>query len=267
MFTLGWNLDTQGIRLSELGTFGTWVPTWMGLSIVIFGLHLAAGVLMIRYSRIAPTTLTAYGVFALLLAIADILFSTSGFPPAHAHLAETLGYARVGRTELREWDELHAALLEPALLNAFETIRDSYVASVERHEVQHRLDYARDTIELPAAIAEPLGAENVLAIAPDSFAARTRDELSAHLAALAQAPGSPLLELLLFARHMFSPAGPYTSAAFIAFRGLGEELGIDVQGLVGNRITPPEATQLLLLIAKKPDSEVRRAANDYYHRV
>ena len=122
---------------------------------------------------------------------------------------------------------MHAELLETEPLATFEAFRDDYALDVERHELQHRIDFQRELIPLPADLAELLDIDNPLGIDARSLEARARDEMSAILAALIEARGSPVLGLVLTTRYPTNEnhlGGPYSYAAFAAFKGIAGEL-------------------------------------------
>ncbi len=134
---------------------------------------------------------------------------------------------KVPRAQLREWKAVHDRLLEREPHAAFEQLRNNYVAAVERHEVQHRIDYRRELFEVPPVLVRRLAVENPLAVPPGSLAARARDELSAYLASIASAEPTPLLELTLLARFLFDSrtmGGPYSYAALGVYEAIAEEL-------------------------------------------
>ncbi|MEZ4222708.1 MAG: hypothetical protein R3B13_17330 [Polyangiaceae bacterium] len=184
-----------------------------------------------------------------------------------ADYAEELSL-RVPRAGLLEWNELHDELLTKDKLAAFERLRDHYVASVERHEVQHRLDYRRDLVPVPPVLVELLGVENPLGALPASRPARARDELSAFLASVIDAGPSPALELALMARHIFhksSLGNAYSYAVLAAFIGIAKELGIDPQTHLGKgSIRRARVGKLFLALSERPAAEVRKAAARFY---
>jgi hypothetical protein len=177
---------------------------------------------------------------------------------------------RIPRAELREWDEIHEELLREEIRAAFVWLRDDYAASVERHEVQHRLDFARELIPVPEILARRLGVENRLDASLDTLPGRSCAELSAYLVSIAQAERSPLLDLTLLARFLFnkhSLGGPYAYAALAAFEGLGEELGVDVAEILGTgRVHRPQLAKLFLAVTRHPPDELRAAAARLYQR-
>jgi hypothetical protein len=60
-----WNLE------GELGSIITWLWVWMGLSVVVFVVHLVGGIQAIRYKRSGLRLLTVYAIAALALALVD----------------------------------------------------------------------------------------------------------------------------------------------------------------------------------------------------
>ena len=177
---------------------------------------------------------------------------------------------RIPRAELREWDDIHGELLQEENHAAFVWLRDDYAASVERHEVQHRLDFDRGLIPVPEILARRLGVTNRLDASLDTLPGRSCAELSAYLASIAQARRSPLLDLTLLARFLFnkhSLGGPYAYAALAAFEGLGEELGVDVAWILGDgRVYRPQLAKLFLAVTRHPPGELRAAAARLYQR-
>lgn len=170
---------------------------------------------------------------------------------------------RIPRDQLREWDEIHEALLEPGTLHAFERLRDRYAASVERHEVQHRIDYARGLVPVPPLLVSMLHVDNPLDAKPGSLAARARDELSAYLAELAGKQDSPLLALVLLSRFVLDrdlSSGPYFYAALAVFEGIGQQLGLDVDSILGRGADRQRFAKLLLSVVRSNPSRIRRAA-------
>lgn len=93
--------------------------------------------------------------------------------------------------EWRELRTLERALSEPQNQRAFATLRGHLRASVERHEVQHRLDFLSGTVaEAPPALAQL------------TRAARPCAELSAYLSEIARQPELARTNLALIAQHL-----------------------------------------------------------------
>ena len=82
--TFGTYGDIEGAYLdaSELGTFASWIPAYMVFAVITFAIHLTAGILSIRYSPRCIKWMNAYGIFAILLAIANISITAATYPEA-----------------------------------------------------------------------------------------------------------------------------------------------------------------------------------------
>ncbi|MBN2195325.1 MAG: hypothetical protein JW751_21080 [Polyangiaceae bacterium] len=176
---------------------------------------------------------------------------------------------KVPRKQLYEWDELHRELLREEHLAAFLRLREAYVANVQRHEIEHRIDYGRGLVPVPALLAEGLGLENPLDAPEGGLAARSRQELRAYLAETAQAPYSPVLGLLLLGRNLFAPGssgGPYWYAARALFKGLAEELGCADRHRLTGRIRPADSAGLLLDVLARDDATLRRGLERLHRR-
>lgn len=172
---------------------------------------------------------------------------------------------RVPRVDLRAWKSIHDELRER--LESFERLRDLYVAGVERHEVQHRFDYARGLIPVPPLLCRLLDHENPLDAPVGTLPARARDELSAYLAALAEPGDSPLLDLLVLSRFVLNAdqgRSPYTYAAAAVYLALGRELGIDIEPLLGRVITRERFARLAIPVWQHEPEAIKRAAARAY---
>jgi hypothetical protein len=169
---------------------------------------------------------------------------------------------RITRSELEEWDELHAELRERAM--AFEALRDRFARGIERHEIQHRLDYARGLIAVPPFLCRLLGLANPIAENPTSVAARARDEASAYLAELARADDSPVLETILLAHFMLDrevAGSPYTYAALQVYASLAVALGLDLDDFLGTHgVSRLGFSRLALAIWAHSPAELKAAA-------
>ena len=183
---------------------------------------------------------------------------------ADAKLTETLGI-RVPRSDREEWDAIEDELRER--LPSFEALRDRFVLGVERHEVQHRIDYQRGLIPVPASLCGWLGLENPLDAPTGGLAARARDETSAYLAELARNDDSPLLDLVILSNFVLNQEtrnAPYTYAALAVYAALGKELGIDVQAVLGRSISRPRFARLAMELWSHSASELRDGARRAY---
>ncbi len=156
----------------------------------------------------------------------------------------------VPREDLLDLMEIDTALDDRTREDAFATLVGALAASVERHEVQHRLDaLGPNPPPMPAALEALVGPLEVGG-RERRPAATARAELSAYLAELARDPLAPRVGLTQIARFLFDRrlhGSPECYAALVILEGLSEGLG-------GG--TPPP-----ILHDRKVD---RRAAADVY---
>lgn len=174
----------------------------------------------------------------------------------------------VPRAELRAWEELHDELLSKERLADFLLVREAVVRSVERHEVQHRLDYSAERFELPPLLAKRMGNIELQGHATHSLPMRSSLELSAFLSQIADDP-APLLAIVTMSRMVFVKqlrGSPHSYAALVALESIAQELGIETTVRLGRRVTRQELAQLLFEICARPTSELRAAAQSAYQR-
>jgi hypothetical protein len=175
---------------------------------------------------------------------------------------------KVPREQLRQWEALHAGLLQRETHQAFAELRDNFVDAVERHEVQHRIDYRRELFEVPEILVRRLQLDNPLAAEPGSLAGRARDEFSAYLATVASAEPTPLLDLALLARFLFNRqnfAGAYTYAATAVYEAIAQELNIAPSAREARVLGRAQLAELVTaVLAQKPEA-LRKAARSAYH--
>lgn len=170
----------------------------------------------------------------------------------------------VPQGELDELRSLDDEVGEKPFLDTYARLRDVLVDSVERHEVQHRLDYARPApLPMPgplAALVGPAGEGE-----SHRFASQTRAELSAYLGELSRDERTTKVNLTMLSRFLFGKqmqgmAESYS--AVVIFEGLAGELGIpSPTGLVtrGNILRERAATLYLALTTTPPEA-LRSAA-------
>jgi hypothetical protein len=175
--------------------------------------------------------------------------------------------ALAGAVPQRDLDDLRRVddeVGEKAFLDTYARLRDVLVDSVERHEAQHRLDYARpDPLPMPApleALVGPAGEGE-----SSRFAGQTRAELSAYLAELSRDERTTKVNLTMISRFLFSKqmqgmAESYS--AVVIFEGLAAELGIPrAAGLVtGGNIQRERAAEAYLALTALPPEALRTAA-------
>ena len=132
--------------------------------------------------------------------------------------------------DLFELMRIDAALDDQTRADAFVALRDALAASVERHEVQHRLDALGPPPPLPKALEALVGPlEDAGRERRDAVAARA--ELSAYLAELARDARTPRVGLTLIARFLFDRrmhGAPECYAALVLLEGLADGLGVRV---------------------------------------
>jgi len=134
--------------------------------------------------------------------------------------------------QVEQLEEAQRDLESSAHREVFARMVEVYARSVERHEVQHRLDYARaDAFPLPDVVRDALGvaSDDALAEPTERRLERLAYELSAYTSELARAPGDARLNLALLARNVLHPRGPALEArvAVLVLDGLAAELGRD----------------------------------------
>jgi hypothetical protein len=174
---------------------------------------------------------------------------------------------RVPREQLRQWEEIHSALLSREIHDAFGALRDNYTAAVERHEVQHRIDYRRELFEVPPVLVRRLNVENPLAATPSSLPGRARSEFSAYLATLTCVEPTPLLDLALLARFLFSRdayAGAYTYSALAVFEVIAEQLGIAAAAREPRQLDRAHLAELVGSVLAQEPGALREAARQAY---
>jgi hypothetical protein len=116
--TFGGEDDLKRLDVTRqlLGSFGTWVYVAGGLGVLLFAIHLTAGIQAVRYAPSAPRWMTIYGVFALVLLAADVGISMATFPEGQGFLRRALYehfvYPRIGLAVLAlPWPIVALALI------------------------------------------------------------------------------------------------------------------------------------------------------------
>ena len=180
--------------------------------------------------------------------------------------------ARIPRAELAEWNAMHDELASTRLEGAFVVLRNVYALSVERHEVQHRYDFTRGLVPVPEPLAAYLGRQNRLDAPMASLAGRSRDELSAYLAQLADGDTSTLVDLTLLTRFVFAKdfqSTPYGYAALVALDEIANELTLARSGPIVSHggISRQRAAELYLALSLRDAAEVRLAARRAWERL
>jgi hypothetical protein len=188
-------------------------------------------------------------------------------PEAIADLAKV-----VPRAELAELERIEAALADAALLATYHALRAVLVESVEQHEVQHRLDYARrERLPLPKALEAYVGP-----MEHDGqerrAASQATAELSAYLAELARDRRTPRVNLALVARFLFDRtlwASAESYVALVIFDGLTRSLATATRGpfLHDGEIDRARVAEAWLELDQRPGDELRRAARTLWQEM
>ncbi len=164
--------------------------------------------------------------------------------------------------ELSELHDLEGRLADPGLGEAFAGLRAALSASVERHEVQHRLDALAPRAmpkELEARVGprEEGGKER-------RQAASAAAELSAYLAEIARDPVAARVGLSMVARFLFDArlhGAAECYAALTIVEGLARELGVTHPPLLAGRSIDRAAVgSAYLALTQRPADDVRAAA-------
>jgi hypothetical protein len=171
---------------------------------------------------------------------------------------------RLGRGELADWENLHDELVEDDRLRAFERIRDGFALSVQRHELQHRLDFRLELLPLPATVRELLGVRNELALGPTTLPIRVRDEHAAYLASLAST-SYPHTDIIVMSRFLFDKSqwgDAYSYTALALFLDLATHLDVaPKEPLVSRRaIVRERVAELLERLLAFDDAALRDGA-------
>lgn len=170
----------------------------------------------------------------------------------------------VPRDDLRELALIDTALDDRTRADAFTALRDALVSSVERHEVQHRLDAIGPALPMPPVLEARVGPLE-RAGEERRGAARARDELSAYLAELARDPRTPRVGLTLLARFLFDQrmhGAAECYAALTIVEGLAEALGVSAGAplLADGAIDRHAVGQVWLALVALPPERLREAA-------
>lgn len=178
-------------------------------------------------------------------------------------------HLRVANSELYAWDELHGDLMSKPNYSAFLRLREPYVLGIERHEVEHRLDFARGFRPVPTAVRRMLGIEDPLDAPIGSMQERVSSEFSAYLAQLVEAPDSPVLELIVLSTHLLdarSGGGVYWYAALGVLSAVSAELGLQPEQLIGRRVERERVATLLTQLVAQDPKVIRAAAGRAYQQ-
>lgn len=176
--------------------------------------------------------------------------------------------------ELDELKAIDAELGDAHLAEVYAQLREVLVRSVERHEVQHRVDFARDDPGfMPKALARYVGPAERNG-EERRHAALARDELSAYLGELARDEQTPRVNLSMLSRFLFKRrmwGTPECYAALVILEGLAAELTIPIANgaglLQGGQIDRDALATVYLAITAREGSELRAAARRLWEKL
>lgn len=131
--------------------------------------------------------------------------------------------------ELSRVREAQHVLEGASAVAAYDALLAAYAASVEEHEVQHRIDYLADRlVHVPAALAELTG-ETELEDRVNRRAERSNAELSAYLSQIARSETharTSLLYVTSFVMDRDSWNRPESYAALVVYEALARAAGL-----------------------------------------
>jgi len=165
----------------------------------------------------------------------------------------------------RNWhalEEVRDGLDDDTQRACFAAVRKVLISSIDRHEAQHRIDYASGGLErLPVELERRVGALERFGLR-SVRAERSIAETSAYLSELARGPEIIKLNLALLSQHVLNSQRWGTTeyfAALVIFEGLAREIGLSVEDPVRRPATERVANTLIMLLALD-DAEIARAA-------
>ncbi|MFT3769570.1 MAG: hypothetical protein QM820_29390 [Minicystis sp.] len=172
--------------------------------------------------------------------------------------------------EIAELGAIDQALGGDVEQRVFLSLRDALAASVERHEVQHRLDARRDEV-MPRALAERVGPLRQNGH-ERRHAVTARAELSAYLSELGRDTRTGRVGLGAVARFLFDRrlhGTPECYAALVILEGLAEGLGVPQKGplVTGSTVDRRAAGRLYLALAAAPPERLREAAQRLWEQL
>jgi hypothetical protein len=162
--------------------------------------------------------------------------------PSQLRLPEGFGKSLGGLVPADDLAEMHRideALDDATRAQAFASLRDVLGRSVERHEVQHRLDaLGQEPLRMPKALEERVGELMDEDGKERRIAASARAELSAYLAELARDTRTPKLGLTMITRFLFDQRLHGTGESYAALTIL--------EGLAGRFASTAQLSTLLV---------------------
>ena len=164
--------------------------------------------------------------------------------------------------QVEQLEDVQRAVESSDNVDVFARMLDRHARSVEAHEVQHRLDYARgDAFPVPEVVTALAGSSD------GAIVERLAYELSAYLSEIAREPEWARLDLTLLARHVLDRRGRTVEAnvAIAVLDGLAAALELDARigdsGAVRRR-----AAQVYLALLEVGEQRLAAAARAVWSR-
>jgi hypothetical protein len=170
--------------------------------------------------------------------------------------------------EITQLKRAQASIAAPEVMRAYADLLEAFTASVERHEVQHRLDTSHPT-PMPARVDEffPPGR----GMATDRARTRLTHELSAYVAQIARDEALARTTYSLLVRFLFDPnmrGGIESHVALIVTQELARELGVPLGPILVNRTVDDAMLERAHAgITGHPPAKIAAAASQVWSRL
>ncbi len=178
----------------------------------------------------------------------------------------------ISETQIAELVEIQKKLAVKGMQMAFADLSELLVASVEQHELQHRIDFATENqMVFPSALESYVGPLRSTNGEQRPLAFHSRAELSAYLAEIGRGP-TPKIVLTQLANFLLDKShwgSAESYAAVVAFEFLAGALDIPIPApLIHKRsIQGKVVATLYRSIASASSARLRAAAADSWSRL
>jgi hypothetical protein len=188
-------------------------------------------------------------------------------PMPDAYRLDMSRYTRIeGSVSPAEFDEMgqiDERMGSAEFSSVFGPVYAQTIKTVERHEVQHRLDYARQPrLPFPPGMEKWTGPVMVMG-EPSRIAERTAAEASAFLSELARDEKTVLTNLTFIAQFQLARhewGSPYSYASAMIFQGLAKELGLERADALDDGFDLQGSSEIYLALTRVKKDELRVAA-------
>jgi len=179
----------------------------------------------------------------------------------------------IAEGDLHKLAEIEKALESEVLAASFDAARAVLIRSVERHEVQHRIDNTHaDPLPMPAALEEFVGPLTGPGGKANESATHARAELSAYLSELARDPDTAGVATTILVQFAIAPPHWGTSecyAALVILEELAKEL--DLPGreplVAAHAVERGRVTATYIALTNVPRAQLRDAARRLWERM